>query len=382
MNNIYKPTILYLCVDPELGGSTASLYNLIDSIRDEINPIVLFRREDSGYPYFVSKGIESYIYPYIGLHEFSENKFLQEWRHPWRWHYVKKVRYDYGCYRYVKKILRGRKIDIVHSNVSPMDIGSFLSRKLSAKHVWHVREYCDLHANFEIYRGIPRLRKKINKASARIAISTAIKEHWQMPEENTWVINDAIRPAKDICYNPKKEKYLLFCSYNLTEAKGTRRSIIAFAKSGMAEQGYVLKLVGNCQPEYKQSLMQTIQEYNLLENVEFVPCQTDVKPLFEKATAYIMASEYEGLGRVTGEAMFFGCPVIAYASGGTMDIVKHGETGYLFNTIDECAVLIKHVCETPQGELIMRAQDFAVKNLSQEVYGPKVMEVYKSLLKG
>lgn len=149
----------------------------------------------------------------------------------------------------------------------------------------------------------------------------------------------------------------------------------------MAEKGYILKLVGNCELGYKQLLMQTIQEYNLWENVEFVPCQTDVKPLFKHATAYIMASEYEGLGRVTGEAMFFGCPVIAFASGGTLDLVKQGETGYLFYTIDECAELIKRVCKTSQEEIILRAQEFAIKNLSQEAYGPKVMEVYNSLLK-
>lgn len=380
MNNIYKPTILYLCVDPELGGSTASLYNLIDSIRDEINPIVLFRREDSGYKYFVSKGIESYVYPYIALQELTENKLLHVWQHPWRWHFIKKLRFDYGCYCFIKKVLKDRKIDIIHTNASPMDIGVLLARKFSAKHVWHVREMIDLHFNYEIYGGMSRLRGLISHADARIAISSAIKEYWQMPDIGTFVINDAMRSLNEACYSPLKEKYLLFCSYNLTEAKGTRKAIIAFSKSKMVDKGFVLKLMGNCDPEYKQSLMQTIQEYKVANSIEFISCQTEVKPWFEHAMAYIMASEYEGLGRVTGEAMFFGCPVVAYASGGTMDIVKHGETGYLFNTIDECAELIKQVCETPQKELIMRAQEFAVKNLSQEVYGPKVMKVYKYVL--
>ena len=94
-----------------------------------------------------------------------------------------------------------------------------------------------------------------------------------------------------------------------------------------------------------------------------------------------MASENEGLGRVTAEAMFYGCPVIALASGGTLDIVKDKETGYLYNTSDECAELIHHVCTTPQETIILRAQDFVMQNLSQEVYGPKIMTLYNKVIR-
>ena len=201
-----------------------------------------------------------------------------------------------------------------------------------------------------------------------------------MPDENTWVINNAIRSKNEICYFPIKEKYILFSSYYLSESKGTRTAIIAFAKSGIAEQGFRLKLMGNCDDEYKSSLVQTINEYEVGDSVEFVPCQMEVKPYFAHATAYIMASEFEGLGRVTAEAMFFGCPVIAHATGGTLDIVKDKETGYLYATIDECAQLIRKVCSENQESLILHAQDFAVNNLSQEVYGPKIMKVYKQVL--
>ena len=224
------------------------------------------------------------------------------------------------------------------------------------------------------------LRNLINSADARIAISTAIAQHWQMPTQNTRVINDACRKMNDACYVSNKEKYLLFSSYNLTEAKGTRTAIIAFAKSGVAKQGYILKLMGNCSEDYKVSLQTTIIDYNLDDQVEFVPCQTDIKPYFAHASGYIMASECEGLGRVTAEAMFYSCPVIAHASGGTLDLVKDGITGYLFHSVDECAKLIKKVCTTNQERMIMQAQRFAIDNLSQEVYGPKIMEVYKSVL--
>ena len=371
---------MYLCIDSSLGGSTASLYNLIDSLRGSINPIVLFREKGVGYDYYVSHGIECHTYPFVRLYELRKNNILEVWKHPWRWHYIKKLRFDYGCYKYVKNILAGRNVDIVHTNTSPNDIGVFLARKLHAKHIWHVREFCDLDFHFDIYGGLPRLRQLINGADARIAISTAIRDHWQMKNENTWVVHNAIRKRDDACYIQHKEKYLLLSSYYLTESKGARFAIIAFALSGMKEYGYHLKLMGNCSADYKQILLMTAKEYNVSNAIEFVECQKDVKPYFSHATAYLMASDYEALGRVTAEAMFYGCPVIAHATGGTLDLVKNGETGYLYNTIEECADLIKKVCSENQEYIILNAQQFAINNLSQEVYGPKIMEVYNAVM--
>lgn len=372
--------VLYVCIDENMGGSTQSLLNLIRSVRGMVKPIVLVPQKSSAYDAFIQEGVECHVYPFIKLYILKENNFFDVLRTLWRWHVIKKIRFDYGCYWFLKKALGNRKIDIVHSNTSPNDIGVLLARKFRAKHVWHIREFCDLDFNFDIYKGIPRLRNLVNKADARIAISTAIYNHWRLCDNNSWVIMNAIRSKNDACYISEKDKYLLFSSYNLTEAKGTRKAIVAFAKSNVANNGYILKLLGNCSDEYKKSLLETIDEYNIRKNVEFVPCQLDVKPYFKMATAYIMASVYEGLGRVTGEAMFYGCPVIAYASGGSLDLIKNYKTGYLFRTEDECAEIIKKVCNSDQSEIIFNAQEFAIKNLSQECYAPKIMNVYKRVL--
>lgn len=372
-----KIRILYICIDSSLGGSTSSLYNLIDGLREYVDPIVLFPERGEGYEFFSQNGIESHLYPFIKLYDFKTNKFGEVWKCPWNWHYIKKLRRDISCYRYVKQFLGARKVDIVHTNTSPNDIGVLLSFMLRAKHIWHVRESGDY---FEIYGGIIRLRKLINQADARIAISTAIKNYWQMPDRNTWIINDAIREKQEACYIQKKEKYLLFSAYNLTEFKGTRFAIKAFSLSGLAQEGYRLKLMGNCDEDYYKSLLDTAIEYDVVDNIDFVSYQMNVKPYYTHATAYILASQFEGLGRVTAEAMFYGCPVIARATGGTLDIVRNGETGYLFNTIEECAQLICKAVKEDQKRLILRAQDFAVNNLSQEVYAPKIREVYKSVL--
>lgn len=373
-----RPNILYICPDESLGGSTRSLLNLILSIKDKIQPIVLLPSPNVAYDEFRRNDIETIVHPFIKLYQrYSWKNVLL---HPWRVFLIRFLRQDIACARYVKKYLDGRKIDIVHSNYSPIYTGYVLAKILKAKHICHVREFIDLDFNYNIYGGIPLLRWFVNNADARVAITTAIKKHWQMPIQNTWVINNAILRKEEACYIPEKEKYILYSAYNMTERKGARTAIVAFAKSGMSKNGYILKLVGNCHEDYKSSLLQTLREYGMVNSVEFVPCQKDVKPFFSHATAYLMTSEFEALGRVTAEAMFYGCPVIAHATGGTLDLVKDGETGYLYDTIDDCANLIQKVCAESQERLILQAQDFAINNLSQEIYGPKIMNVYNKVL--
>ena len=376
-----KPTkmnILYICPDETLGGSTRSLLNLILSIKEKITPIVLFSAQGNAYDKFKELGIECISHPFVKLHQCLRWKNII--LHPWRIFLVRFIRQDVTCVWYVKRYLKGRKIDIVHSNYSPIYVGRLLSTVLHSKHVWHVREFIDLDFNCRVYGGIPLLRRMVNHADARVAITSAIKKHWQMPSDNTWVINNAVLCKKDVCFNTKKDKYLLYSAYFMSEQKGARTAIITFAKSEMAKEGYVLKMVGNCLDDFKESLLQTIREFGISDNVEFLPCQSNLKPFFAKATAYLMTSEFEAMGRVTAEAMFYGCPVIAHATGGTLDLVKNGETGYLYSTLEECAEYIRYVCENSQDIIIRNAQEFALNNLSQEEYGPQIMEVYKSVL--
>lgn len=373
-----KLSVLYICTDwSTIEGSSASLLNLIASVRNEVNPIVLLPHDGKVAHRFASMGIRTIIHPFYTFGG-ERKRLITAIHHPSRtqtYHYF----FDnYECSLYVLKQLCDTPIDIVHSNTTLTNVGLLLSHQLHAKHVWHVREY--LPALVDIYGGVNRLKKQIISADAIIFISHPLKNKWNIQTSHSFVIHDAVRRSNFLHITTKKQKYLLFCAAQISPFKGPELAIRAFAFSAAHKNGYLLRFVGECDELYRSELMSLAESLGCQDSIEWVNYCEDVSQYFANATAFLMCSKFEGLGRVTAEAMFYGCPVIALATGGTLDLVKQGETGWLFNTIEECAQLINQVCKEDQSDLIMQAQCFANQNLLEEVYASKILQIYEDEL--
>lgn len=377
-------TVLYICSESKLDGAALSLLSMIESVKYEVKPIVLCIDNGETYKCFMNHGIECYVAPHLiaygGIRNWSH--FVL---HPWHLRIIKQLRYKWCFIRLARKKLSQKHIDLVHTNVSATTFGVFVSKILKVKHVWHVRECLEKGTYWDgkFYVRLSNLKNKIDKADARITISNACSRFWGLKKYNTWTQLDAVRSIKDLYYVKEKQPYLLFCSYWINDAKGAKKVIESFGKSGIYDSYPThirLKIVGCCEDSYKKELTKVAEYYNCSDFIDFIPVQEDVKPFFANAKAFINPSINEGMGRTTAEAMFYGCPVIAHASGGTLDLIKDGETGYLFHTVDECTELIKKVCTENQDKIILQAQEFAKQNLSVEKYGKKILEVYNLVL--
>lgn len=359
-------------------GSAASLMNLIDSVRAEVHPIVLLPREGVVGEKFRSMNVETLVYTFFYLWD-KPRKLKTILHHPSKSTFYHSLFGNKRCAKFVKKQLAGRQIDIVHSNSSITTVGCDIAKALNAKHIWHVREFLDLDFGITPYIGFDRLRKLINGADARICISNAVAKHWQLIEERTFTAWDAI-----VCENAKRQEpkpFFLFCAAILTDKKGADCAVRAFAASGAAEKGYTLKLIGRYSDAYREHLDSLAGECK--SAIEYEGYQSDVHPYFASATAFLMCSQFEGLGRVTVEAMYHGCPVIARNSGGTTDFVIHGETGYLFDTDEECVELIKYVAAGQDvAKVTENAKKMVNNNFTTEVYGEKIMKIYDSVCNG
>lgn len=375
-------TILYVTNSSDLYGSNQSLDYMIRSVAQEICPIVLFPHDGPAVQLFRNNGIECLVYPYLTVFSKPFRSLIKDaFLHPWRMRLTKQLRYDFRTAFYLRKKFRGRKVDVVHTNNSAISFGRMLSFALNAKHVWHIREQMHYGAHQVVYGGLPHLKRMMDKADARVFVSDSCKQWWGLKEMRSFVLFDAVRSLEDCCYEPQKQPYLLFCSGYITKGKGIERSIRAYGLSGLSRKGIGFKIAGEWpDEELVAEVVSIAKSYGCDNAVEFLPFQKDVKPLFSKAMGFINPSENEGMGRTTVEAMFYGCPVVGFASGGTLDLIKHGETGYLFHTIEECAELMNWVCSENQEKIILEAQECVKRNMSVEGYGRKIMEVYRSVL--
>lgn len=373
-----KLRVLYISHTENYGGATLSLYNMIHSMHEYVEPIVLLPQKGLAYDLFTKNNIKCIVQHFrMNLGEKNKIKYIMKFIP----HYLRDKYVNLRCVNRVISELQETKVDIVHSNASVFTIGVDLAKKLSAKHVWHIREFQDLDFNLYPFTGWVKLKKMIYASDATIAITKAIYNHWELYKaRNAYYIWDAVRSRNDILYRKDKQKYFFFCAAQLSETKGASFAIEAFGLSHLAQKGYKLIMAGNLTNDYRLKLNTLIDEYNLKGSVSFVGYCEDIKQYMSLSTAFLMCSENEGLGRVTVEAMFYGCPVIARNTGGSLELIKDGENGYLFSDIDSCVDAMKKIVSNQDAELIKNAQYFAVNNFSEEEYGNKIMNIYLGII--
>ena len=378
-----KINILFISNDDrKMAGASHSLYNMIRSVKNNVHPIVLMAEMGDTYDFFMSHDIECIVVPFMQLYYFVNDKnpitrFLRYLKH-----IVEFECSEIRCAEKVYQLLKDRDIRIVHSNSTIMTIGERIAQRLKAKHVWHVREFLDLDFNITPFRGRKRLENKVHKADATIAITNPVYKHWHLEKmSNSYVLWNAVRSKSEICFIKNKLPYFLFCAAQLSKMKGAEAAIRCFSQSGLSENGYKLIMAGRCSESYKQELSNIVHEYNCEESIKFIGYQKDLKSLMTSATAFLMTSLNEGMGRTTIEAMFYGCPVIARHSGGTVDFMKDSNTGFFFDTEEECIRLIKKVAQEMPRTVILNAHHLAKESISEESYGSKLLNIYNQLIK-
>ena len=90
--------------------------------------------------------------------------------------------------------------------------------------------------------------------------------------------------------------------------------------------------------KYLQELKQTVKDFNLDTNVEFLDTLPQIKiiELLNKAKLLIHTSKFETFGLVAIEAQTMGVPVLSINNGSLMEIIENNKNGYLSeNLVDK-----------------------------------------------
>ena len=358
-------------------GSTLSLYNMIHSIKDKVNPIVAFPNTGAAYDFVRSKGIKCVVVPFRLNIASKKNKLIK---------YIPRYIYDnYTNHIAINKLSRivdKYDIKIVHSNTSVITIGYLLAKKKQIKHVWHLREFQNLDFRFEPFCGWNTLKRMISDSDYSISITHAIANHFNVKNlSNSIVLYDAVRSINDSSLIYPKDNFFLFCG-SICESKGPKLALEIFRLLSLKYPNYKLLYVGSGTESYLKELQENINNFNLANRVEFCGYQKDVKSYMEHAATFLMCSRNEAQGRVTVESMFYGCPVIGLNSGGTKEIIKDGVNGFLFNNVQEAVEKVSLVVDNENilKEITSHALVYAQENFTEEKYGEKLIDIYNSMI--
>ncbi|XP_022317934.2 alpha-1,3/1,6-mannosyltransferase ALG2-like [Crassostrea virginica] len=131
-------------------------------------------------------------------------------------------------------------------------------------------------------------------------------------------------------YERKKNISLAVMAFEmLVEKHGTSKVHLIIAG------GYDERVTEN--REYFKELQDLVDKLGLTENVTFLRSFSDAqkRSLLTRATSLLYTPENEHFGIVPIEAMYLECPVIAANSGGPLETVADGATGYLCDPVPD-----------------------------------------------
>ena len=90
-----------------------------------------------------------------------------------------------------------------------------------------------------------------------------------------------------------------------------------------------LLLVGHGAADYADSLQKLAADLEIEDRVYFAGSRTDIASLLAGADIGVLPSHQEGFSNALLEYMMAALPVVATATGGNLDAVEEGRTGFL-----------------------------------------------------
>lgn len=214
--------------------------------------------------------------------------------------------------------LRTFNADIVHSNSSNSSFGYYLAKELDVKHIWHLREYGKLDANKQYFPCFKLfLHNKLDSIdNYTISITPLIHDYFHRKTNSITIYDGVVDEEHVPDISLKKEKYFLYVG-RLFEKKGVEMIIDAFIEKAAVDTSYKLLIAGAGEVEYETYLKNKVSQLKLDKRILFLGYRQDVFDLMAKAKALIVASDFEGFGFITAEAMYAGCYVIGKNTAGT-----------------------------------------------------------------
>ena len=370
---------MFIANDAGKYGANQSLINIVSSLKEkDIFVFVVFPVNGGICEIFDLNKVNYSIVKYRTELCSEPNGAMEHFKNFLR--NLRKIWINAVAVKLLTDVVKSNRINIIHSNSSVLAIGSDLSKRVNVRHVWHLREH--IHPNFKmfVFGGLEKYKRRIRDEKNLICVSKGVASGFNL--EN-WipVMYDAVRKEAKFFKPTVKNDYFLFCG-SIDRNKGIEEALEAFQRVFAMYPNFRLLVAGEGALDYENYVKEKVRVLGLSNSVYFLGFRNDVDDLMHNATAFLMCSRNEALGRVTIEAMMNFCLVIGYNDSGTAEIIDHGKTGFLYNDIEELVFTMTEVIRNYKsyGDVLSNAHKFATNGFLERRYGENLLDYYDRLL--
>lgn len=388
MSNIFNKNRLNLCIfshSASLGGAEQALLELCkEFIFDykNINCLVILPTNGKLKEKLEKIGIKTLVADYFWWcdpQELMDNE--------------KKFRIDYSfknIENIIKSCLENHNIDVIMTNTLVIPWGSVASFYLNKPHVWFIHEFGKLDHNFKFFFPFDDIIKYIkNGADLILTNSECVKKIlFNGNEENKIItVRQYIEIPKNLenqHYEVKKKEFFEIGIFGkITETKGQKDAILAISEIIKERKDVRLVIMGEKDEVYSKKLEEIIIEYNLKDHITIYDFKEDPFPIIKNMDIVLVCSKFEAFGRTTIEAMLCKKPVIGTNRGGTIELIKEGYNGLLYEPGDYIGLSekIKFFMNNKNKikEFGENGYKFVKENFTKEKYGGEISKLIFNL---
>ncbi len=301
------------------GGSDRSLFDLVTHLdRTRFTPFMILRSGDPLASTYREAGCTVAEIPFVPPRKALELAKLVAFFLAYLPHVFRAAR-----------LLRQWRIDVVHVNTINNLQGPMAARLAGSPLVWHVREIA-------LEGRIGRTMRGLVARLAHIAVanSKAVADSLAACGDRVKTVYNGIDlseyPAPD-CTTPREP--LIVCAGRLEPWKGQHVLVEALPEVFAVHPDTRAWFVGGPavnKPDYLPGLQARCAALGIADRVTFTGARNDIPEVLRRATMLVLPSvEPEPFGRTLVEAMAAGCPPIATAAGGPLEIIEDGVSGLL-----------------------------------------------------
>lgn len=281
----------------------------------------------------------------------------------------------------IEEIIQDFKPDVVMTNTIVCPWASFAAKLQGLPHIWFVREYGDIdHGHiFELGReetfadiGLMSELVVTNSLALTKYVSQYISADKIATLYTPFKIEKMVERSKENIGSPFTPEADLKAAMTgvLRPSKGQEQAIKAISnlkKKGVKAE---LCLIGHSsEPAYTTKLKKLAKKLNVGNEIHFVGKQSNPYAFIRYADVGIMASRMEAFGRVTFEYLCLGKPVVGAASGGTLEMIKDGKNGLLYETNNIKQLTDKLLVYAKNKDTLKEHQKAAANSATHMIHG-------------